>query len=115
MDLRRGVISSYRQAHLFTTDSKRRDAIRLDGRHQAEREVDGVAIKKLKVRTRRSRDRVDLDRWEALAVLSDEGCCSRYVACRLVSDTKPSNGSREVGPQVPQRLIFGLDQPPRIC
>src|SRR5260370_41524144 len=41
------------------------------------------------------------DRWEALAVLRDEGCCRRYVACRLVSDTKPSNGSREVGPQEP--------------
>src|SRR6266852_2621842 len=112
--LRQRVISSHRQAHLFTTDSQRSDAIRLDGRHQAEREVDGVALKKLQVGTRRSRHRVDLDRWEALAVLRDEGCCSRYVACRLVSKDRKSNGSREVGPQVPQRLIFGLDQPPRM-
>ncbi len=73
-----------------------------------------MALKKLQVRTRRARDRVDLDSWKALAVLSDEGCCNRYVACRLVSDAKPSNRSREVGPQVPQRLIFGLDQPPRM-
>src|SRR5207245_3036675 len=30
----------------------------------------------------------------------------------LVCDTEPSDDSREVGPQVPQRLIFGLDQAP---